>query len=57
MRKAISRIVKLVKRIDIRDAHVYGGIALITFGVAHIYWPAAPVVAGSILLALALRRP
>ena len=57
MRKAIARIAKLASRIDIRDAHVYGGLALVAVGVACIYWPASCIVVGVALMALALRRP
>ena len=39
-----------------RDIHCYGGILLISAGLWAIYEPVAPVVAGIILLYLALRR-
>ena len=48
---------KLLSRIDIRDAHLYGGLALVAFGLAFVYWPASFIVSGVILMALALRRP
>ena len=53
-------MVKTLKRIlrafDIRDAHCYGGIILIAIGFSFVYWPAALIVTGLILLYLALRR-
>lgn len=42
--------------LDARDLHAYGGIGLIAIGAGAIYWPAALIVSGSILLYLALRR-
>jgi len=42
---------------DIRDLHAYGGLLLIGIGLAFIYWPAALIVVGSMLVFLALRRP
>lgn len=50
---------RIGKRIDfdIRDAHAYSGLVLITSGTAIIYWPAALIVAGAILFYLAVRRP
>ena len=41
---------------DLRDLHAYSGIALIAFGLSFVYWPAAPIASGLILLGLALRR-
>lgn len=42
--------------LDARDAHAYGGILLITIGAWAIYWPAALITSGAILLYLAFRR-
>lgn len=47
---------RLRQHVDIRDIHCYGGILLIAAGLAFVYWPAALVVPGAILLFLALRR-
>jgi hypothetical protein len=42
--------------LDVRDAHIYGGIALVAAGAGAVYWPAALIVAGAIVLALAVWR-
>ncbi|NMB13070.1 MAG: hypothetical protein GX977_12410 [Firmicutes bacterium] len=41
---------------DIRDLHAYGGIILITVGVALMHVPASLIVSGALLLYLALRE-
>lgn len=41
---------------DFRDAHVYGGAALVTWGVTATWgWPAGAMVAGAALLYLGIR--
>lgn len=42
--------------VDLRDVHAYLGIALIAAGLAVVWWPAALIVTGALLLYLALRR-
>ena len=48
---------KLFTHIDIRDAHVYGGLLLVAMGFAGLQWEAGLVVLGGGLLYLGLRRP
>ena len=46
----------MLAKIDIRDLHCYGGIALIATGLWLVYCPLSLVVTGTLLLYLALRR-
>ena len=43
------------RKIDISDVHVYLGILLIGVGTWFIYWPAAPIIVGLILIWLGTR--
>ena len=47
----------LLKHIDIRDWHVYGGLLLVATGFAGVAWQAGLVMLGGGLLYLGLRRP
>lgn len=44
---------------DLRDLHVYGGVALIAVGVAHAWRPLGYIAAGALLLYIGLpeKRP
>ena len=44
------------KNIDMRDVHFYAGTALLAVGCSMIYEPAGYMVAGIVLLFIALRR-
>lgn len=44
------------RKIDISDIHVYLGTALIGTGCGAIFWPAAAIVVGLILVWLGTRR-
>ena len=48
---------RLITLVDIRDAHVYGGLLLVAVGFAGLHWQAGLVVLGGGLLYLGLRRP
>ena len=56
----IFKYIKIVERIaahvDLRDMFVFGGLALIALGLWDIYWPLAPVVVGTVLVWLGVRR-
>lgn len=56
MKLRLLQAMELLRRVDIRDAHVYGGLLLVALGLVFIYWPLAPIVCGAVLMALALRR-
>jgi len=47
---------KILGKLDARDYHAYTGIILLSVGGFMIYRPAAFVVAGALLLWLAVRR-
>lgn len=42
--------------LDVRDLHVYAGLAILCAGIWMIYMPAALVSAGLILIWLGIRR-
>lgn len=42
---------------DLRDAHIYGGLLLIIYGLAQVWHPGAFIGGGIILMYLALRKP
>lgn len=50
--KALRRILP-----DVIDLHVYGGAALLAFGLGMWATWAGPAVFGAVLMALGLRRP
>jgi len=47
---------KILNYIDLRDIHVYVGVALMCGGLCWIYPPAALIVTGGILIWLGTRR-
>lgn len=47
---------RLRAALDLRDVFVFGGLVLIAIGLWDIYWPLAPIVVGSVLCWLGLRR-
>jgi hypothetical protein len=47
---------KLSEYFDLRDAHVYLGLALVCTGICLIYVPAALIASGGILIWLGTRR-
>lgn len=46
----------LLTAFDLRDAFVFGGIALVGYGAGQVYAPAAPIVVGSALFWLGTRK-
>ncbi len=46
----------LLAAFDLRDALVFGGIALVGYGLGQIYAPAAPIAVGSALFWLGIRK-
>lgn len=48
-------LTKLANLIDIRDAFVFGGIAMLGYGLYQIYPPAAWIAVGGIIFLLGLR--
>lgn len=46
----------LLAAFDLRDAFVFGGIALVGYGLGQIYPPAAPIAVGSALFWMGIRR-
>ena len=54
----INRLLKYLKGLplDLRDAHAYAGIILMSVGFYLVYVPAALIIPGVILLWLAVRR-
>ena len=56
--KRICAIVlaKVKSLVDIRDVHVYGGIAILSAGLAVYDWRIALIVAGSLIFYLGQRR-
>lgn len=49
-------IKKLVKNIDARDVHFYGGTAMLAAGAWFIYEPAALIAAGLVFLYVSIGR-
>lgn len=46
----------LLAAFDLRDAFVFGGIALVGYGIGQIYAPAAYIVIGGVLFWLGVRK-
>lgn len=46
----------LLTAFDLRDAFVFGGIALVGYGVGQIYAPAAPITVGAAIFWLGTRK-
>lgn len=46
----------LLAALDLRDAFVFGGLALVGYGLWQIYIPAAPIVVGSACFWLGIRK-
>jgi hypothetical protein len=51
MRQFVARI---VASIDVQTALLAGGLALVSYGSSLIYWPAAFIVPGAVLTAVAI---
>lgn len=46
----------LMTAFDLRDVFVFGGIGLAGYGIWQIYAPAAPIVVGSVLFWMGIRK-
>lgn len=45
---------ELWKKVGLRDLFVFGGMMLVTVGAGMVYLPAAPIIAGLVLLVVGL---
>lgn len=52
-----ERVKRILRNVDIRDWHVYGGLVVAALGFGGFQWQAGLVVMGGGLLYLGLRRP
>lgn len=55
LRKAAEIVAgAIISTFDMRDVLLYAGLALVGYGLSLIFWPAAFIVPGAVLVAVAI---